>query len=90
MYRVEDWSDVGRGFLVGDQLVASDGYYEWYGQSYLNGGKRDLPLVPRKPEEMQGETSRCRWSRTSAYQSLEVGEHVDDVRYGVHKEDRLV
>ena len=33
--RFEDWSEVGRGFLVGDRLVASDGYYEWYGQHYL-------------------------------------------------------
>ena len=37
--RVEDWSEVGRGFLVGDHLVASDGYYEWYGQHYLMRGK---------------------------------------------------
>lgn len=37
--RVEDWSDAGRGFLVGDHLIASDGYYEWYGQHYLTDGK---------------------------------------------------
>ena len=37
--RVEDWSDAGRGFLVGDHLIASDGCYEWYGQQYLKDGK---------------------------------------------------
>lgn len=30
---VEDWSDISRGFLVGDHLIAIDRYYEWYGQN---------------------------------------------------------
>ena len=37
--RVEDWDDLGRGYLIGGHLVASDGYYEWYGQQYLKQDK---------------------------------------------------
>ena len=51
--RVEDWSDAGRGFLVGDYLIASDGYYEWYGQQYLKDGKGLYHLC-------SGDRSKCK------------------------------
>eukprot|EP00435_Cladocopium_sp_Y103_P034714 s218_g9.t1 len=37
--RLLDWEDVGRGLLKAEHLVASDGYYEWYGAHELKDGK---------------------------------------------------
>ena len=45
--RVESWGDVGRGYLVGDHLAASDGYYDWHGNHYLNEGKASIICVGR-------------------------------------------
>ena len=37
--RLLDWEDFSRGLLRAEHLVASDGYYEWYGSHELAGGK---------------------------------------------------
>ena len=39
LVRLLDWEDFSRGLLRAEHLVASDGYYEWYGSHELAGGK---------------------------------------------------